>query len=172
MTIETDLLAQLLALPEPKSQRTFLNEHAVHLDPENTAKRLKDQADQFLRIDIQRALATAELLKEYSDLVKDPRHKALGLLAEANARYIGLGEYEKAVALYDQAGQIYHNAGCLIDQAISQIGRIGALVNLGRYEEALAVGEWAGTILEEHKDWFQLAKMTGNLRDRLLPQRG
>jgi CHAT domain-containing protein/Tfp pilus assembly protein PilF len=163
MKPDTDLLAQLLGLPDHESQRVFLNQHAQRLDSEETAQKLKEQADQFLRMDIQRALDLAELLGDFGRLTHKPRHQALGLLAEANARYIGLGEYEAAISLYDQAGQIYQNAGYILEQAVAQIGRIGALVNLGRYQEALDVGGWASQILEDSKAWTHLAKLTKNL---------
>ncbi len=163
MKPDSDPLSHLVALPDYESQHAYLVTHAGQLNSERTALKLKELADEFLRLDIQRALQTAELLEDFGRLRAEPRHQALGLLAEANARYIGLGEYEKAVTLYDHATQIYHDAGHVLEQAVAQIGKIGALVNLGRYQEALDAGGWAGEIFTKFEAWTELAKLTKNL---------
>jgi len=131
-----ELIEQLLALPDIEAQRQFLEEHASLLDDE-VANALKRQADHFLRADSQRALQTANLLFRLAELSGDPAHRALGLRAEGNVRYIGLGEYQKAIELYDEAARIYQSQGRLVDQAKSQVGKIGALSHLGRYTEPL-----------------------------------
>ncbi|HSF79847.1 MAG TPA: CHAT domain-containing protein [Anaerolineales bacterium] len=156
-------LEQLMAIKEPEAQRAYLDQHAFQLDAEQAARRLKEQADQSLRADVQHSLQTSALLLHLADLTGSPRPRALGLLAEANVRSIGLGEYEAALRLYDQATEIYSQAGLRVEQAVSQIGKIGALTFIGRYREALDTGEWAGQILEEAEEWFSLAKMVGNM---------
>jgi CHAT domain-containing protein len=157
-----ELLAQLLALPKVDDQKRYLQEHATLLD-DQTAKALKKQADQFLRSDVQRSLETAELLQYVGELTEDPLCQALGLLAEANARTICLGEHQAAVELYDQASEIYQAQGHLVRQARSQIGKIVALSRMGRHSEAFATGEWASRVLEEHDQWRPLADLTLNL---------
>lgn len=157
-----ELIQQLLELPDLESRKRFLQKYASLLDDE-VARALKEQADHFLRSDIHCCLQTADLLFYMAEQTGDPRHRALGLLAEANARSIGLGEYQKAIELYDEAAEIYHSHGCLVDQARSQIGKIGSLTNLGHYAEASKVGNWASRILEEHGEWQILAGLMLNL---------
>jgi tetratricopeptide (TPR) repeat protein len=157
-----DLVQQLLELPDIEAQKRFLEDHASLLD-DQVAHALKEQADHFLRSDSQRALQAANLLFRMAELSGDPVHRALGLRAEGNVRFIGLGEYQKAIELYDEAARIYHSQGRLVDQARSQVGRIGALSHLGRYTEALETGHWTSRILEEHAEWHVLAALTMNL---------
>lgn len=157
-----NLIEQLLDLPDDAAQRRFLAKHASQLN-DQVAIALKEQADHFLRADSQRALQMADLLLHMAEFSGDPAHRALGLLAEANVRYIGLGEYQQAIKLYDEAAQIYQNQNRLVDQAKSQVGKIGALSHLGRYAEALEIGEWASRILEEHAEWQKLAVLTMNM---------
>jgi CHAT domain-containing protein len=156
------LIEQLLALPDIAAQRAFLHDHAAALD-EAAASALKGQADRFLRSDIHRSLETADLLVEMTTLTGDPRHRALGLLARGNAQGIGLGEYQLALPCYEEAAAIYRTHGTVVEQATAQIGKLWPLASLGRYEEALATGEWAAEVLEQHEQWLQLAKLTSNL---------
>ncbi|MDY6877281.1 MAG: CHAT domain-containing tetratricopeptide repeat protein [Chloroflexota bacterium] len=157
-----DLVEQLLALPDVESQRRFLEDHASLLDDE-VANALKAQADHFLRADSQSALQMANLLFHMAELSGDLEHRALGLRAEGNVRLFGLGEYQKAIELYDEAARIYQGQGCLVDQAKSQVGKLEALSQLGCYAEALEVGEWVSRILEDHAEWQVLAVLSMNL---------
>jgi len=158
-----ELIEQLLALPDVEAQKRFLEEHATLLD-DQVAHALKEQADQFLRSDVQRTLETADLLFYMAELTSTPHYRALGLLVEANARSIGgLGEYQRAVELYNEAAQIYQAQGRLVDQAKAQVGKVFSLALLGRYGEALETGHWASRVLEEHRQWRPLVNLTMNL---------
>jgi CHAT domain-containing protein/tetratricopeptide (TPR) repeat protein len=157
-----DLVQQLLELPDVEAQKRFLEEHVSLLD-DQVAHALKEQADHFLRADSQRALQTANLLFRMAELSGDPAHRALGLRAEGNVRCLGLGEYQKAIELYDEAARIYQRQDRLVDQAKSQVGKLEALSHLGRYTEALETGQWISRILEEHAEWHVLAVLTMNL---------
>jgi CHAT domain-containing protein/tetratricopeptide (TPR) repeat protein len=160
--VSQEWFEQLLATSDTSERRRILRAHADVLD-DQVARALKKQADQFLRADISRSLATAGLLVALADYSGDPTHRALGLLAEANARSIGLGQYERALALYDEAASIYHNQDRLLDQAKSQVGKVGTLALVGRYQDAEATGQWAARILEDHQEWIPLATLVMNL---------
>ena len=134
-----DLAQQLLGLPDVEAQRRFLEAHTPQLN-DDVASALKDQADQFLRADVSRSLQTADLIFYLAELTHNPNHRALGLLAEANARAIGKGQYQQADALYDQAAHIYRDHNLVVEHAKSQKGKIWALTNLGRYTEAFRSG--------------------------------
>jgi CHAT domain-containing protein len=158
-----ELIQQLLELPDVEAQKRFLEEHACLLD-DQVAWALKEQADQFLRADLHRALQAAELLLHLAGLTGNPLHRALGLLAEAHARsFGGLGQYEQAVALLDEAATIYRAHDRPVDEARAQIGKIWSLAQLGRYDEAMETGQWASRVLEENAEWLLLAKLTANL---------
>ena len=157
-----DLLEQALEMPDLESRKRLFRDHAPLLDDE-CAEALKAQADQFLRSDIQRCSETAQLLIYQAELNRNPLHRALGLLAEANARSIGLFQFQRAVEIYDEAAAIYEAHGDPVRQARSQIGKIYALGNLGRYDDAREAGEWASQVLEDHAQWEPLASLTLNL---------
>jgi tetratricopeptide (TPR) repeat protein len=157
-----ELVQQLLGLPDLKAQKRFLKEHAPLLD-DDVACALKDEVDHLMRADVSSALKVVDLLYLLAEHSGNPAHRCLGLRAEGNVRCIALGEYQRAIELYDQAAWAYHDQGRLVEQAQSQVGKLWALTNLGRYSDALEVGEWAGHILQEHGQWQALAVLTMNM---------
>jgi CHAT domain-containing protein len=161
-----EVLDGLRASSTPAAQRRLLMKQVPLLDREDQdclAKALKEQVDHLMRADSQRALQVANLLLGMTEFSGDPTHRALGLLAEANVRYIGLGEYQGAIELYDEAAWIYQSQDRVVDQARSQVGKIGALSLLGRYTEALETGAWASHVLEDHAEWQILAVLIMNM---------
>ncbi len=159
----SELIEGLLGHAEDDAQQRFLDAHRTQFD-EGVAQCLKERADRLLREDVGRSLEAAELLVTVGDQIDKPFFRALGLLAEANARCIGgLGEYHRAIELYNEAAEIYRQAGRTLEQARSQIGKLYALAFLGRYDEAFEVGEWASDVLETHKEWGLLASLVANL---------
>jgi len=158
----TDLVEALVAVPDVAEQRNLLDEHTISIN-EEVANLLKQQADHFLRVNIDRSLNVADMLGHIAVLTQNPVYGALGLLVEANVHAIGWGKYEQAVKLYDEAAEIYRAHDCMAEYARSQVGKVYALSNLARFDEALEIGEWVGPILEEHKQWIPLTTLTMNL---------
>ena len=156
------LVEELVALPDVAAQKHFLDEQTLLLDDE-VASLLKKQADHFLRVNIQHSLEIADLLSHIAELTHNQCYGALGLLVEANARSIGLGEYDRAIKLYDEAAEIYRSHGCVAEQARSQVGKVNALSYLSRFAEALEVGQASMPILEAHGQWLPLITLTMNL---------
>ena len=158
-----ELLAELLAQTDPMRQRELVAMHRTAID-DATVAGLKDAATQLLRSDVQRSLALAELLLHITDQTCQPHHRALGLLAKANALSLGgLGEYSLALELYNEAGSIYRTIGRPIEEANAQIAKILTLANLGRCDEALATGRRVAQVLEAHGEWLLLGRLTANL---------
>lgn len=162
MNATPTLAEQLLAQPDAEAQRQFLNAHAREFDDED-ADYLKAQSSALLRSDIQRSLTTAQLLSECGRLAGNPRHQALGLLAEAHARAIGLAEYARACELADEAARLYRAADSPVEEARALIGKVWPLANLGRIDEALRVGEACRETLATHQAWHSLATLTMNM---------
>ncbi|HRW09566.1 MAG TPA: tetratricopeptide repeat protein, partial [Caldilineaceae bacterium] len=157
------LLTRLLALTEPAAQRSLLHAHSADID-NGLIDALKARADQELRADHTAALAADELLYYAAALTGDPLHRALALFAEANVCAIGgLGDYQRAIDLCDEAAAIYAHARLPVDQADAQVTKIFALAMLGRYDEALQAGAWAATVLSAHKEWLRLATIMMNV---------
>jgi tetratricopeptide (TPR) repeat protein len=158
-----DLLARLLGANNPAQQDTLIAEHLAQLDVAFVAT-LKDVAGDFLRADVNRSLSVCDLMLRIANATGCPYQRALGLLAKANALSLGgLGEYTQALDLYNEAAAIYAAAGRRRDQAAAQVGKILALANLGRYDEAVAAGEWAAQTLQACGEPLLVAKITANL---------
>ncbi len=157
-----DFTERLLGLPGIEAQKQLLEARKPLLD-DDVAQALKVQADHLMHADGQRAQQAATLLLHLAECTGDPLHRALGLLAKANVKSIGFGEYKEALPIYDEAAQIYQSHGHPVAYARSQIGKIWSLTNLDRYTKALEVGEWASHMLEDHAEWQVLAMLTMNL---------
>jgi tetratricopeptide (TPR) repeat protein len=156
-------LSTLLALSDPAAQRRYVDSCIPHPGDELVAG-LKEEATQVLRADVHRSLNLAALIDHLAARSGNPLHHALGLLAEANALSLGgLGEFGRALDLYNEAAAIYRAHDLPVLAANAQIAKILALSNLGRYDEALAAGEWAAEILEAHGEWLLLGKLSTNL---------
>lgn len=161
MNAET-LAATLLVEDSPTARQHLLLQQSAALD-DCLAARLKSEADRLLRIDTAQSLVVADLLCELAETSRSPFHKALGLLARANAYNIGLARYEDSLRLYEEAAALYHAHQRPVEAANTQIGRLYALANLGRYGEAESVGERAAAVLRAHGAWLPLAKLLVNL---------
>jgi CHAT domain-containing protein/tetratricopeptide (TPR) repeat protein len=158
---EAELVEQLLTLPDITTRRRFLEEHRSLLNDE-VARLLDLQVAHFLRADIYKALDIADYLSYISELTDNPLYKAWSCMSKADARSIGLGEYEAAIALYDEAAAIYKAHGSP-KWAWSQLGKVNALSCVGRYEDALEVGQKIRPVLDAQGWTRSLAILTMNL---------
>lgn len=159
----SDLIDRLLACPGLPSQMAFVDGNLPLFD-DAAVQALKDEATQVLRVDVQHSLQLADLVLYVAGRTGNPLHRALGLLAQANAYTLGgLGEYQTGLERYNQAAAIYHAHDEPVKEANAQVAKLLALSNLGRYDEALATGEWAGAILQAHGEWMPLGRLTGNI---------
>lgn len=160
--ISDALIDHLLALSPGPEQQRWLVQHAAQID-DQVAQALKERSDRLLRSNVQAALAAAAALAALAEVTGNPRHKALSLLAQANALAIGLGQHQPALALYEAAAALYGAQGAVVEQARAQVGKVWPLAALGRYDEALATGAWATEVLRREGRWLALAKLTTNL---------
>jgi CHAT domain-containing protein/tetratricopeptide (TPR) repeat protein len=157
------LIEQLLALPNLEARKQFITERAAALDDE-FAEALKSQGDRLLRSEVQQSEDMVQLLHHTAEVTGSAHHRALGLRAEGNICCLGgRGEYQRACDLYDQAAELYREAGRPVDQAKSLVGKVWALSFMGRYQEALLVGEWIGLTFEQEGERGRLAAVTLNL---------
>lgn len=158
-----ELVERLPTLPDLDTQKRLIETHLSNLD-DDLASELKAQADRLLRADVQQSLDMAYLLQHLGVLRDDDCNQALGLLAEANAFALGgLGQYARAVDVYDRAAALYDRHGRSAEQAGSAVGKVFALAMLGRYEEAVQTGLRARAVLEQHRQWRALANLSMNL---------
>lgn len=159
---ETELVERLMALSDLAARKHFLEENITLLNDE-VVRLLKEQADHFLRTDIRTSLEISDHLCYMAEITNNPLHKAMGLILEADARSIGLGEYDIGIALYDEGVEIYQAHGRILEQAWSQIGKVNALSYVGRYAEAIEIGNKISQVFEAYKRWRSLAQLTMNM---------
>lgn len=161
------LVASLLALPDYSSQEKLLKELTPNLNKkaqDTVANLLKEKSDYFLRNNIQWCLKISDLLILLGELAQNDWYRALGLRARANAfAHGGLGEYQQAIELYDQAAEIYKEYNHIVNQAGCYYAKLTPLAHLGRYDEAKNAGEWARKVFAEKGEWLLLAKVKVNL---------
>lgn len=124
---------------------------------------LKAQADQWMRAELQLCLALCAAMRTLAAVTGQPEHMAITLRAQGNAYAIGQADFPRGLTAYDQAAEIYASLGDPVQQAESLIGKLYALMNLGRYEQAFAEGEWARQVLRSHGQWLTLARLKTNL---------
>jgi CHAT domain-containing protein len=160
------LLQDTLKLADSQDQRRVLAQQLPGMDvarQDEFALALKQHADQLMRTDTQQCLRVTRLLEALADISGNPLHRALGLLARANACSIVLGEYRQAADLYAQAILIYAELGRQVEQAQAQIGNVFTLGVLGRHAEAQASYQWASAVLQANAAWFHLARLHVNM---------
>jgi CHAT domain-containing protein/tetratricopeptide (TPR) repeat protein len=159
----TDALVKLLlAEGDHKTRVRLLRRHPELLGDE-LAQRLKAEAIQQRLADVQRALAIVDLIFELASLTSEARHRGYALWAEAVIRSLELGEYKRALDLYDEAIAIFRTIGDEVSPAVMQLSRIWSLTNLGRHKEVFSIGESAASVLQAHEMWMALATLRMNL---------
>lgn len=157
-----EFVARLLATTDEDEQDRLLQDHISLFDDE-VAKLLKDKAVQLRMSNTTQALQIVAFILKAAQITERLCHRAYGLWAEAIIRSLSLGEYERALASYDEAIAIFEAKGDVLNPAIMQLSRLWSLANLNRHTEALVVGEQAGSILKMHEKWLFLATLQLNL---------
>lgn len=141
MATTDQLLQDWLALPNREAQMRHLQNYSTEeVDALLTA--LKARSEQHLVTDTRAAEQLADLLIEAANQQDHKTHRALGLLAKADALRLQ-GQLEKARSLYDQAGERADRT----TWARSRTGWVLTMHYLGRGNEALSATEEALDVL-------------------------
>ncbi len=155
------LVDVLLQLESDDEQAAFLRANVA--DAAEIATQLKTHADGALRTALEQATRCANLLHLLSGIANTPTFTALAHRVEGNVAIFGGGDYELAVAKFEDAATIYAAAGEKLAWASSQIGTVACLSYLGRSAEALILAAKVRAILEKHGDWNRLFQLVTNL---------
>jgi CHAT domain-containing protein len=161
-----NLVNKLLALTDEEAQHQLLRDTLDKLNDdeiETLCQSLKEKAFHFIWSETQNALHIADLILYLSKLTNNDLHRALGMRIKAQALSLGMGDYQKSLAYYEEATKIYRERGDIVRQARVNVTRIWALTNLGHYDEAFRAGKWASKILYQHSQWLSLATLHNNL---------
>ncbi len=152
----------LLAITDRARQKQWVSDNLPLVD-NDLVEALKNEAIQLRMVDTRAALEIAEMIDFIYRQTGVARHRGYSLWAEAIVRSLGLGEYERALALYDKAISIFKNEGDDLSPALMQISRLWSLANLNRNAEAFAAGEAAAVVLADHGRKRSLATLQMNL---------
>jgi CHAT domain-containing protein/tetratricopeptide (TPR) repeat protein len=101
---------------------------------------LKAAVDNLAHTAPSEAVERARELAAYADRSGDPAHSAVARICLGNA-LLWSERYDDAIRAYDEAEHIAHEAGNTILAARCGIGKIGALLRLSRYSDALALAD-------------------------------
>lgn len=161
------LVARWLDL-DPPARPAFLQAHVAAITDE-VINLMKTRATEHLYVNGREALELARSILYAAELTGRPLHRGWGLMALGNA-YRNLGQYEAAIVAYDQAQAICAAAGEPVEAARSQIGKVGALGYLARYDEALETAARAREVLLSHGEWLLAAVIQSNAGNACLRQ--
>lgn len=124
---------------------------------------MKERATQVIWSDAQAALALAESMRDAAELTGTPAHSAAAGIALGNVYAFGLGQYERALSVYQDATTTAEDAGDPALAAHTRIPQVYVLGMLGRYTEALSIGERVRTSAQDRDDWLTYVKATTNM---------
>lgn len=155
--VASDLANGLMAAD---SVDTFLLERNGGIDWQTVAS-IKAEVDRLSGCDLMRATRLADRLAQLSGLIGDPLSHAF---AEAGrARVLdNMGRHAEANELYEKAAATLQSSGLKIESAIIRKQQLHALIQLGRYRNALQTAGNARRVLSK-ADPIQLAQLDANI---------
>ena len=160
---DLELLIGRLAAADSEEERQIVLRDLVEVGPvEETAERLKAEADRLRYQDLVASLRWSDDILTLGRLAREPAVVALGTMVEALTRYLQ-GDPLRSLALYDAASALFQSSGHQMGWARTQIGRTAALMAVGRVDEALERAEQARVILEEAGDFERVGAIDNNL---------
>jgi len=156
-----DLLGQLLSFSSHDVAIAFLHRHRSQIN-RPLVELLKEEVASLVRVDLDRALAIADLTSQAAELLKDPFSEALSSHALAMALDCS-GQYLKALEFYNKAEASYERLGEEVQAGRMARAKMGGLMFLGRYDEALASADRARQIFQIHGELGLAAQVDTNL---------
>ncbi|KPL89147.1 CHAT domain-containing protein [Ardenticatena maritima] len=159
---QESVIAQWATLPQAE-RVPFLQQHA-HLLTTDFFNELKDEATRHIWRDTDHALALAESIVEAAEkITRHPVHRALGLMAIANVYAFGKGHFARALGLYRAAVEACIEGNDHTYRINALIAQVYVLGMLGRYDEALEIGEGVRRMAKSHNDWVTFVRASNNM---------
>jgi tetratricopeptide (TPR) repeat protein len=135
---DTAYVKELLSLPTPEQRAAFLEAESL-LNAEGL-DRLLDVADRLVNNDPGRARRLAELCAEFSDDAGAPAAVPRANYVRAMAHGLN-GDFDEELRLNKAAHEGYVALGMNLEALRTNVGKMAALLELGRYQEALDTGQ-------------------------------
>jgi len=154
-------IIDLAGLTEETQRREFL---AVHKDLCNQAavESLYNAVVVFARADLQKAERLAQAGSWIAAQINEPYATAQSARALGHVLYL-TGKYQQAIGEYEKALAIFEEMGREVDYARTISGALHSLIYDGQYERAFRLGEQARSIFHAHKDRLRLARLNSNI---------
>lgn len=141
-----DVVGLLVSAEDEAERRRVLAPGGRAAADESLFAALKDESERHLGIDPRLALRLAHDLTFAAESTGNAYHRAIGVMAAADARRV-LGDFAESALLYDAAGRAFLEQQHEVGWARTRIGWIVSMHRLGRSAEALAVVDRAREIL-------------------------
>jgi tetratricopeptide (TPR) repeat protein len=154
-------IIDLANLAEEAQRREFLT---IHKDLCNQAsvESLYNAVVVFARVDLQKAERLAQAGSWIAAQINDPVATAQSARAQGHVLYL-TGKYQQAIGEYEKALAIFEQMGREVDYARTISGALHSLIYDGQYQRAFRLGEQARAIFRAHKDRLRLARLNSNI---------
>src|SRR3954453_23442115 len=116
----------------------------------------------FARVDLQKAERLAQASSWIAAQINDPSATAQSARARGHVLYL-TGKYQQAIGEYEKALAIFEQMGREVDYARTISGALHSLIYDGQYQRAFRLGEQARSIFHAHKDRLRLARLDSNI---------
>jgi len=160
MTSE-EFIEALLSAPDGQARSALMDEQ-LELLHVGTAYALKERADRLERDDPHQTISIGLVAEELAERLKNDEARALALWAQANG-HNHLDELEPAARCYERAAELFNSAGKPLKAAQTNIGQVGILTLMGRFDHAQALAESARVVFVEQGDAHYQAVTDMNL---------
>ena len=154
-------IIDLAGLSEEAQRREFLT---IRKDLCNQAsvESLYNAVVVFARVDLQKAERLAQASSWIAAQINDPSATAQSARARGHVLYL-TGKYQQAIGEYEKALAIFEQMGREVDYARTISGALHSLIYDGQYQRAFRLGEQARSIFHAHKDRLRLARLNSNI---------
>lgn len=116
----------------------------------------------FARVDLKRADRVAQASTWIAAEINDSYSIAQSSRAVGHVLYL-TGKYKNAIGEYEKALKIFEQMGRDVDYARTISGALQSLIYDGQYQRAFRLGEQARSIFHAHKDRLRLARLDSNI---------
>ncbi len=153
------MVAEIAAIADPAEQRRAAAA-APSLD-RSTVQRIFDEVARQARVDAERSAELAALAAQLAELLDDDFGRGLAHKAAAFLLFLD-SEYEKALARFQLAAELFAREGAELDRAATLSSSLHTLSYLGRYDEAYAAASEARAVFEAGGEQLRLARLDTN----------
>ncbi len=162
------LVTEVLRAPDLDAVRRLAADRPI-ADLQAIFPSLKDEVQRMMRTEPKRALDIGERAVVVAEIARDPELEARAAWMRGYG-LVGILRAREAAADYERAAAIFRDLGNKLEEAEVAIGWVGALMFLGDYEKALALGERSLRVLRRRGRVAEAAKLDfnlGSIHDRM-----